>query len=120
MTYEEFMTLIQAAYKETRFISGREQRNANVRKIIDSADKNTIPFACLILKDYTHLAFAILYELVPAYLGRPPIPDYYKGHIPVIKECWKYWALQNKHVFSKHSPTAYWVEDKFGHRGEWH
>ncbi len=51
---------------------------------------------------------------------KPPIPDYYAGRIPVIKECWKYWALRNNYVKMMHDPKTYWVEDKFGHRGEWH
>lgn len=119
MTYEKFSELIKKADERTRFLSGGHHNNEQVRQIIKEADENTITYTCLFLEEYTHLAFAILYELVPS-INHPPIPEYYCGRIPVILECWKYWALVNKLVSTKYDPKAYWVEDKFGHRGDWH
>ncbi len=119
MSYEEFSALIEKAHEETKFLSGGYHRNEHIRKIIDDADENTVTFACLFLEEYTHLSFAILYELVKPD-DRPPIPKYYAGRVPVILECWKYWALEKKLVTIKYDPSAYWVEDKFGHRADWH
>ncbi len=119
MTYEYFSQLMAIAARETGFLSGSYSRNKNIREIIASADENTIAYTCLFLEKHTHLAFAILYELVKAE-NLPPIPNYYAGRIPVMLECWKYWALEKKFVTTKYDASGYWVEDKSGHRGDWH
>lgn len=118
MNFDEFSKLISVAHKETARLSGGQGKHKNIRQIIAEKSGNTVAFACLALEEHTHLAFAILYELVTE--NRPPIPDYYSGRIPVIKECWKYWALEKKIVEIKYDPSAYWVEDKYGNRGNWH
>lgn len=118
MNYIEFAQLMKTAHKETRFLSGVNHNNKNIRKIIEEANSDTVAFSCLFLEEYTHLALCILYELVVD--EKPPIPDYYRGRIPVILECWKYWALKNGYVKIEYDPSAYWVEDKYGNRGDWH
>lgn len=112
MTFE-FSKLIRLARKETNFLSGGHHRNVSIRRIVDERDENTVPFACLFLGGCSHLSLTILGEIV-AVENRPPIPQYYAGRVPVIVECWKYWALEQKHVAIKYDPNTYWVEDKFG------
>ena len=97
MNFDEFSKLLSAADEETQYLSGGQHKNKNIRQIIAEADDDTIAFACLALEKHTHLAFGILRELVKD--GGPPIPYYYRGRVPVIKECWKYWALEKKNTF---------------------
>lgn len=119
MTFHEFTGLMEEADRETRHLSGGYQRNRHVRRIIEEADENTIAFTCLVLDRHVHLAFAVLYELVPEE-KRPPIPNYYAGRIPVLQACWQFWALKEGHVKIQYDPRAYWVEDRHGNKGNWH
>ena len=118
--FDEFKTLIEKAGRETAHLSGGHRNNTNIRQIIENADDDTIAFTCLMLEDHVHLALAILCELVPLEKHPPIPPEYYAGRIPVIKACWQYWAIKNKYVSVKHDPSAYWVEDKYGNRADWH
>jgi hypothetical protein len=119
MNFTTFHTLIEVAAKETAHLSVAAQRNKHVRQIIETTTADTIGFACLILEDHFHLALILLSELVPP-AKHPPIPAYYAGRVPVIKACWQFWALHEGLVKIKYDPTAYWVEDRHGNRGNWH
>lgn len=119
MNFVEFSGLIAKADQETQHLSGGFHRNVHIRQIVEAGGDDVIAFACLILEDHIHLALAILYELVSPD-KRPPIPEYYAGRVPVLKACWQWWALKEGLVKIKFDPQAYWVEDKYSNKGNWH
>ena len=98
------------------------RRHPNFQKLMEF--ENRISFACLLLGcneegTFCHESLAILYESVPE-ADMPPIPHYYDGRIPVIVECWRFWALHTGLLEVKYDPNSYWVEDKYGNIGDWH
>src|SRR5690242_12794591 len=91
-----------------------KQRHPNYEKILSYDNKeDIIGYACLFLDKHFFTSMLIIDTLVPAE-NHPPIDSYYDGRIPVIQECWKYWALKQKILFRKHDVKEYWTEDKYG------
>ena len=118
--FKEFKRLTEEMSNECRHWSGGCKRHKNFQLLMEFNQLDRIGFACLLLCDqHFSRMFEILYESVDE-SKLPPIPDYYAGRVPVIKECWRYWALHEGIVNTKYDPESYWVEDKYGNKGEWH
>jgi hypothetical protein len=120
--FEEFKKLVEEWSKDMGCLSGGFDKHPNMRKIGDKAlcaYLDYMGYTCLLIDTYPHMVFAILDRLIPSE-NHPPIDPYYAGRIPVIIECYKYWALKKGFVSVKYDPQSYWVEDKYGNRGEWH
>ncbi len=93
---------------------GRMQRHPNYKKILSYENKEDIMgYACLFLDKHFFVAMLIIGTLVPEE-KHPPIDSYYAGRTPVICECWKFWALEQKILFTKYDVHSYWQEDKYG------
>lgn len=121
MSFEEFKILILKWNKEVSFFSlHRQMMQHPAYEQIKSLDKETaIRYTCLMLDgSCTHQCFIVLGELVEPE-KRPPFDKYYAGRVPVMIECWKYWALHENIVSTKYDENGYWVEDKYGNRGNW-
>lgn len=120
LTFKEFTSMIEAWQKDVMFSSFHHQmmKHEVYEKLLTYDKDLIIRYACLMLVDkYIHLMFILLGQLVE---NPPPLDSYYVGRIPVMKECWRYWALKEEIVRSKHNPSLYWVEDKDGNIGDWH
>ncbi len=115
MTFSEFKRQIEEVAKQTSHLSGGHRKYVH---LIKEGDDDLITFACLLLPDHPHLMLPILNILVKE--DSPPIPSYYAGRIPVIVECWKFWALQTNRVHIHYDSEHYWVEDKYGNKANWH
>ena len=99
MTQERFNILLKKWAKDTMFdsfhITMKEHpiyhqiTTAKVEKEI------LIGYICQHLEKHIHLCLILLYDLVD---NPPPIDEYYLGRVPVIKECWVYWAIKNNHI----------------------
>jgi len=120
MKYTKFISLIEEWYKDTAHMSVNKADHPSCKKILSASNKDdVIGYAFLSLEAFPYLALIILNELVhPS--EKPPIPKVYNGRIPVFVECWKYWGYRLCYVYSKHDVQSYWVEDKYGNKGEWH
>lgn len=125
MTYEEFKTLMTEWNNAVMFHSSYHMmmKHENYEKIKQYAEQSPenrsriIGYTCLLLVNpFVHLAFILLGDLVDE---PPPIDKYYAGRISVIRECWRYWGLKEKHTYTKHDENGYWVEDIFGNKGRW-
>jgi hypothetical protein len=126
MTFEEFDSHMYNWSQETMFHSTYHliAKHPSYEKIVEYAEtsaerkNDVIGFTCLLLtSNYIHNCFIILGRLVD---NPPPFNEYYAGRIPVMRECWRYWALKENIVFNKHDVRSYWVEDKHGNKGKWH
>lgn len=122
--FEKFKELLVEWSNDVGYHSFTKQRqkHKNFKEILSlGTSDDLIGYACLCLEGpgSIHEIFSILYELVDI-VDQPPFHPYYAGRVPVIMECWKYWALETGFVNSKYDPNAYWVEDKEGNRGDWH
>lgn len=127
MTFQEFDALMYGWQEDVKFLSSHQGMKEHVafESISEFAKKNEenrkriIEYTCLMLSNpYVHLCFILLGEFVD---NPPPvIPDYYAGRIPVIRECWRYWALKENIVKTNHDVHSYWVEDSNGNKGKWH
>lgn len=113
--FERFKLLLDEWHKKAAIYSSHFQmmKHENFKKILEMDKDNVIGYACLLIKQHVHLCLILLDHLVSED-KRPPFDSYYAGRIPVIVECWKYWALKEKIIFRKHDVNAYWEEDKFG------
>lgn len=123
INFEEFKQLMSEWTSAVRGLSSPEdiRKHPNYEKIISSENKDDIiGFACLCFEKCSTIEIlTLLHELVPEE-KRPPIDPYYLGKIPVIKECWKCWALKTGILSKKFNPKQYWVEDKYGNKGDWY
>lgn len=122
LTFNEFKKLMDEWHKAVMFHSmyGQMVKHENYAKILSYDKDLIIRYACLMLvDDYIHLVFILLGQCVDKE-KMPPFDKYYAGRVPVMKECWRYWALKEKIVESKYNPELYWVEDKDGNIGDWH
>lgn len=124
MTFDEFKKYFYEWYDEARYYSSPTMINnhPNREKIITAKNRDDIiGFTCLMFEQDkgTHEIISLLYEMVPKE-KQPVINEYYYGRIPVIVECWKYWALKNNIVTIKYNPEKYWVEDKYGNKADWY
>lgn len=130
MTFEEFKILMKEWNDAVMFQSSPTSmmKHPNYQKLISYSDKELIiRYACLILdRKNVFLCLLLLSELVGR--NRPPLDKYYTGRIPVILECWRYWALKENIVFhprDENENIKYdengisWMEDKDGNRGTW-
>ncbi len=118
MSFEEFKELIVSWHKDTSFYSTYKHiaDHKNLAKIIQD-DDHILGYACLMLDSkYIHQIFIILSRIVK---DPPPFNEYYAGRIPVMRECWKYWALKEGILFSKHDAGSYWVADRIGNQADW-
>lgn len=118
MIFDEFKSLVKQAANETRHLSGSQEEHPNIQRLL--GEEWPLAWACLMLEDDSIFqAFFLLGARVPAE-KQPPFPEYYQGRVPVLVECYRYWALKEEYVSVKYDPTAYWVEDSEGNRGDWH
>lgn len=115
--FKEFQKLMQHWANETGGYSTsiHVKQNDNYHKILTMTKDNVIGYAALLLNKHLHLSLLLLWDLVPK-KQYPPIDRYYAGRMAVIRECWKYWALEKKIIFTKGDMTGYWEEDKYGNR----
>lgn len=131
MTFEEFDALMYEWHNDVQFHSSHEGMKRNrcfdiITKFAGQSEEDRrkmITFTCLLLRNpYVHLCFILLSELVDDEKKPPAVPEYYAGRIPVIRECWRYWALKEnivKSTYDIHS-HSYRVEDENGNKGKWH
>lgn len=121
MNFEEFKKLMIDWNNETGFYSTYKHiaQHPSYEKIKSMDKELAIRYTCLMLDgSCTHQCFIVLGNLVEPE-KKPPFDQYYAGRVPVMLECWKYWALHEKIVFTKYDPSSYWVEDKDGNKGNW-
>lgn len=117
LTFKQFRGMVKQAAIDSRHLSGAHENHPSIQYLLN--EEWPVAWACLMLEDDSIFqAFALL-EKVPED-QHPPIPDYYRGRVSVVLECYRYWALERGHVAVKYDPAAYWVEDKDGNRGNWH
>lgn len=122
MTFTEFKNKIDEWHESTKFMSshGQMANHSVLEELKTYEDKETlIGYACLLLEEQIHLMMILLFNVVPGNELPPHPGEYYGGRIPVMRECWKYWALKENKVTKHHDEELYWVEDKFGNKGAW-
>ena len=119
LDYSEFLDLYTEWRQRNAGLSFERGDHPNCLKILQAENKmDIIGFTALQL-DGRQQAFHLLWKLVDE-RDRPPFDPYYAGRIPVLLECWRYWALKEGFLRVCYDPQSYWVEDKYGNRGDWH
>ena len=122
MTFEEFKFQINQWHDDVKFLSSHEAMSKHnvLEELKSHQDKEQlIGYACLLLDEQIHLMMILLFNIVPGNELPPHPGEYYGGRIPVLRECWKYWALKENKVTHHNDAGSYWVEDKLGNKAFW-
>lgn len=119
--FNEFENLILQWHYDNAGLSFERGDHENCKKILSFENKeDIIGFTCVLLgcERLCHQLFFLLYHIIDK-KDWPLIDNFYSGRVPVLLECWKYWALNKGYVKIKYNPKKYWVEDKYGNVGNW-
>lgn len=103
LKYEGFSKLLGDWHKAVGHLSITTQRKKHPNRIVllrllsDTNSEKYFSYLALQLVTAKHTieSLGLLYETVPKVI-HPPIPDYYRGNVTHLRECWTHWAVKTK------------------------